>query len=87
MKTKARIAATTALLAASFGLTGLAAATTAQAMPAAPMPGYHWCPGDFWAPEWGFNWAGDRCHDDFYFDGEPRDQWHWHGQGPWHPGW
>jgi len=49
------------------------------------MPDYHWCPGQWWDPGWGFNWGGDRCHDDNYFDGEPRDGGHWHGPGPWHP--
>ena len=52
----------------------------------APMPDYHWCPGQFWDPGWGFNWGGDRCHDDGFFDGEPRDGGHWHGQGPWNGG-
>ncbi|CRZ14435.1 Secreted protein antigen [Mycolicibacterium neworleansense] len=52
----------------------------------APPPDYHWCPGEFWHPEWGFNWGGDRCHDDFYFDGEARDRGHWHGRGDWRPG-
>jgi hypothetical protein len=50
------------------------------------MPDYHWCSGEFWHPEWGFNWDFGRCHDDWYYDGEPRDQWHWHGNGPWRPG-
>ena len=37
----------------------------------APLPDYHWCPGQFWDPGWGNNWDWGRCHDDFYFDGEP----------------
>ena len=57
----------------------------------APLPDYHWCPGQFWDPGWGNNWEWGRCHDDDYFDGEPRDEGHWHGNGPWHddrgPGW
>jgi hypothetical protein len=32
-------------------------------------------------PVWGPNWEGGRCHDDFYRDGEPHDQWHWRGGG------
>ena len=52
----------------------------------APLPDYHWCPGEFWDPGWGNNWDGGRCHDDGFFDGEPRDQGHWHGQGPWQDG-
>ena len=39
----------------------------------APLPDYHWCPGQFWDPGWGSNWDWGRCHDDGYFDGEPRD--------------
>ena len=78
-----RLAAAATMLTAGLGLAGLQAAT-AQATPA-PLPDYHWCPGQWWDPGWGFNWDGGRCHDDFYRDGEPRDQGHWHGQGPWHP--
>ena len=40
----------------------------------APLPDYHWCPGQFWDPGWGNNWDWGRCHDDGYFDGEPRDR-------------
>jgi len=79
-----RIAAATAITTAGLGLAGLSAASVAQAAPA-PFPDYHWCPGQWWDPSWGFNWGGDRCHDDNYFDGEPRDGGHWHGPGPWHP--
>jgi hypothetical protein len=49
------------------------------------MPDYHWCPGQFWDPGWGNNWDGGRCHDDRYYDGDPHDQGHWHGPGPWQP--
>ncbi len=52
----------------------------------APLPDYHWCPGQFWDQGWGNNWDWDRCHDDGFFDGEPRDQGHWHGYGPWQGG-
>jgi hypothetical protein len=79
-----RIAAATAI-ASGLGLAGVGAASIAEAQPMAPMPDYHWCPGQFWDPGWGNNFDWGRCHDDFYFDGEPRDQWHWHGNGPWHP--
>jgi len=84
-----RIAAATAI-ASGFGLLGVGAASVAEAMPMAPMPSYHWCPGQFWDPGWGNNWGWDRCHDDGYWDGEPRDAGHWHGNGPWNgggPGW
>jgi len=36
--------------------------------PAFYVPRYHWCPGDFWHPEWGFNWDGGTCHDDHHRD-------------------
>ena len=69
---------------AGLGLVGLGAADIAQAHPApfAPMPDYHWCPGDQWDPGWGDNWDQGRCHDDGFYDGEPRDAGHWHGRGP-----
>ena len=57
------------------------------------MPDYHWCPGQFYDPGWGNNWDWNRCHDDFYGDGDPHDRDHWHGNGDWHsdndrgPGW
>jgi hypothetical protein len=79
-----RIAAAAALT-AGLGLTGVGVASVAEAMPTAPLPDYHWCPGQFFDPGWGHNWDMGRCHDDNFFDGEPHDQGHWHGYGPWHP--
>ena len=84
MKNIIRVAAATAITTAGLGLAGLSAASVAEAAPA-PFPDYHWCPGQWWDPSWGFNWGGDRCHDDNYFDGKPHDGGHWHGPGPWHP--
>ena len=88
MKNTLRLAASTIVLSSGLGLAGLAAAAVAEAHPA-PFPAYHWCPGDRWDPGWGNNWDGGRCHDDGYYDGEPRDHDHWHGYGDWHPdnGW
>jgi len=80
-----RIAAATLISTAGLGLAGLGAASIVEAQPAGPLPDYHWCPGQFFDPHWGPNWDAGRCHDDFYFDGEPRDPGHWHGPGPWHP--
>lgn len=80
-----RLTAATIITAASFGLAGLGVASLAEAAPLAPIPNYHWCPGQWIDPAWGHNWDMGRCHDDFYFDGEPRDAAHWHGPGPWHP--
>ena len=82
MKQIPRISVATAVLAAGLGLASLSVAMEAQAQPG-PFP--QWCPGDFWDPGWGNNWDGGRCHDDSYYDGEPHDQAHWHGPGPWHP--
>jgi hypothetical protein len=54
--------------AASFGLT----AGTAQAEPRF-FPTYHWCPGDYFRPEWGINWELNGCHDDYHRDGDGDD--------------
>jgi hypothetical protein len=79
-----RIAAATAIT-AGLGLAGIGTASLAEAQPTAPLPDYHWCPGQWFDPGWGHNWDMGRCHDDNYFDGEPHDGGHWHGMGPWHP--
>jgi hypothetical protein len=79
-----RVAAATAITAAGLGLAALGTVTVAGAQPG-PFPDYHWCPGEWWDPGWGNNWDMGRCHDDGFFDGEPRDEGHWHGQGPWRP--
>ena len=34
------------------------------------VPRYHWCPGEFWRPEWGFNFDGNACHDDHHRDAD-----------------
>jgi hypothetical protein len=36
---------------------------------------YHWCPGDFWHAEWGFNSDWTTCHDDHHRDGDNNDYW------------
>jgi hypothetical protein len=81
MRNIMRIATSSLVLTGGLGLAGLGAAAVAEAAPIAPPPAYHWCPGEFWDPVWGPNWEGGRCHDDFYRDGEPHDQWHWRGGG------
>jgi hypothetical protein len=78
-KSIARVVASTVVMSASLGLPGLGVAAVAAAQPAAPLPDYHWCPGEFWDPGWGDNWDGGRCHDDHWRDGEHRDHDHWHG--------
>jgi hypothetical protein len=73
---------------------GLGTATSAVAGPgAAPAPEYHWCPGDVWRPEWGFNWDWSLCHDDHHRDIDAGDHSHdWWGPpppgvnpAPWYP--
>lgn len=83
MRTLVRVAASALMMALGTGLAASGSAPV-QAQPA-PFPDYHWCPGQFWDPGWGNNWDWGRCHDDFYFDGDPHDAGHWHGPGPWHP--
>jgi hypothetical protein len=39
------------------------AAGVAQAAPSAPVPTYHWCPGDQWNQEWGPYQNWNNCHD------------------------
>ena len=84
MKSIARIAASTVVM-TGLGLTGLGAGAVAEAQPA-PLPDYHWCPGQWWDPGWGGNLDWGRCHDDHWYDGEPRDQGHWQN-GPWDQNW
>jgi hypothetical protein len=52
-----------------LGLAGVGAATTAGAQ-VGQFPSYHWCPGDFWRSEWGFNFDWNTCHDDHHRDGD-----------------
>jgi hypothetical protein len=67
-------AAAAVLMSGGVGLAGLGVASgIAQATPV-PAPLYHWCPGDFWDPGWGFNWEWFACHDD----------WHRDIDGDWH---
>jgi hypothetical protein len=81
MKRITRVAAATVITTAGLGLAGLGATAVAQAQPA-PLPDYHWCPGEYWDPGWGDNWEWGRCHDDHWRDGEPRDRDHWQGGDP-----
>jgi len=57
-----RIAAATAI-ATGLGLAGVGAASVAEAMPMAPMPDYHWCPGQWWDPGWGFKIGRASCRE------------------------
>jgi hypothetical protein len=51
-----RFTAATIITTAGFGLAGLGVASLAEAAPPAPLPDYHWCPGQFWDQGWGHNW-------------------------------
>ena len=52
MESLSKISAATFAIAAGTGLIGLGLAAQAQALPA-PMPVYHWCPGQSWDSTWG----------------------------------
>ncbi len=69
MTTLARCAATTFIVETGLGLAGVGGATVAAAQ-VGGFPSYHWCPGDFWHPEWGFNFDWTTCHDDHHRDGD-----------------
>lgn len=78
MKILVGIAASAAIAAGGLGL-----AATANAVPTLPAPTYHWCPGEFWNPIWGFNWEFGECHDDWHdrdWRGD-RGAWHDHDRG------
>jgi hypothetical protein len=82
--------ATTVLLSGGLGLAGWGLGDgIAQAQPLAPIPTYHWCPGDDWHPDWGNNWDGGNCHDDHHrdadFDNHDRDYWGDRGPDRWGP--
>lgn len=89
MKILLGIAASAAIAASGLGL-----AATANAAPAIPAPAYHWCPGEFWNPIWGFNMSWGECHADGIFDrdrpdgwraDDGRDRWgHRDDRGDWH---
>lgn len=57
---------------AGLGLAGFGLATAADAQPA-PLPEYHWCPGESYDPGWGPNWDNNECHDDFHRDRDGYD--------------
>jgi hypothetical protein len=76
------------LVSGGLGLAGLGLASGTQAEPGFGSPPlYHWCPGDFWDPGWGFNWEGGGCHDDFHrdSDGDNHDR-DWRGDQRGDPG-
>jgi len=54
---------------AGLGFASVGGATVAAAQ-VGEFPSYHWCPGDFWRPEWGFNFDWNTCHDDHHRDGD-----------------
>jgi hypothetical protein len=75
------------LVSGGLGLAGLGLASGTQAEPGFGSPPlYHWCPGDFWDPGWGFNWDGGVCHDDHHRDADAWDHSRdWNGPPPWQP--
>jgi hypothetical protein len=82
--------ATNVVLSGSLGLAALGlAGGIAQGQPMAPIPTYHWCPGDNWDPGWGNNWDGGNCHDDHHrdidYNNHDRDYRGDDGPGRWGP--
>jgi|SRR5581483_9258955 len=76
--------AVTVAACAGLVLGGLGPATIAEAQPGfVQEPPYHWCPGDAWLPEWGFNWEWALCHDNTHrdIDGDYHGD-DWHGPPP-----
>ncbi|MDT5131318.1 MAG: hypothetical protein QOE41_629 [Mycobacterium sp.] len=61
------------MVTSALGLAGLGLASGSAQAVVGPVPDYHWCPGDFWHPEWGNNWDGGVCHDDFHRDMDGND--------------
>ncbi|WP_100473048.1 hypothetical protein [Mycobacteroides abscessus] len=85
MKILYGIAASAAIAASGLGLAATANAAPAPALPSAPT--YHWCPGEFWNPIWGFNMNWGECHADGILDRDRPDDWRgddgrWRNNGP-----
>ncbi len=72
MKLLVGIAASAAIAASGLGL---AATANAAPAPELPAPTYHWCPGEFWDPIWGFNMNWGECHADGILDRDRPDGW------------
>lgn len=74
--------------AGGLGLAGLGLASGTAQADIGPVPMYHWCPGDFWDPGWGFNWDWGFCHDDHHrdMDGWDRSRDWWGPPPPWQQG-
>ena len=86
--------ATAVVVSAGLGVAGIGLTAHAKAEPGfAPAPMYHWCPGDDWLPEYGFNWEWSLCHDDHHRDIDGDDhRFDWRGApppgalpAPWYP--
>ncbi|MUM15491.1 hypothetical protein FZI91_18010 [Mycobacterium sp. CBMA271] len=72
MKILLGIAASAAIAAGGLGL---AASANAARAPELPAPTYHWCPGEFWNPIWGFNMNWGECHADGILDRDRPGDW------------
>ncbi|HME75943.1 MAG TPA: hypothetical protein VKI00_09890 [Mycobacterium sp.] len=84
--------AATMVATGGLGLAGLGLASGTAQADIAPVPQYHWCPGDNWEPGWGDNWNWGGCHDDHHMDADGWDHSHdWWGDRddrggpPWQP--
>jgi hypothetical protein len=71
-----------AILALALCALGLAGAITdPTSAQAAPVPAFHWCPGQAWDPGWGsiYDWDWNHCHDWERAAGQGGPM----GNGPW----
>ncbi|WP_074245949.1 hypothetical protein [Mycobacteroides abscessus] len=65
----------TLLITAALGAVATGGITAAAEAAAAPMPTYHWCPGEFWNPIWGLNISWNECSADGILDRDRPDGW------------
>jgi hypothetical protein len=75
--------ATAVVVSGGLGLAALGLAAGAANAGPTSVPQYHWCPGDYWDPGWGYNWYYGGCHDDHHMDAWGADYSHdWWGGPP-----
>jgi hypothetical protein len=84
MKNIAHVAATPLAMTAGLGLAFGGCCRSPG--PTSAVPGLSLAPRPLVGSGVGDNWDGSRCHDDHWFDGDARDQGHWHN-GPYDQHW
>jgi hypothetical protein len=70
MRKRVLRASTVVLMSGAVALAGSGLAIGVAKAEPIPVPMYHWCPGDFWDPFWGFNFDWFTCHDDWHRDSD-----------------